>query len=84
MLIPSAPRYVREVATVGEHFDRDNLDPPGAQLSLLRAVVATGKPVVVVLVNGRTVTFGAGPGDGCVRPSGLVERLPQVFVFVSV
>ena len=32
-------RYFREVATVGEHFDRDNLDPAGAQLDLMRAVI---------------------------------------------
>merc|ERR1719174_918898 len=63
---PGFKPYVREVATVGEHFDRDNLDPVGAQLDLLRAVVAAapaGKGGGV-LVHGRTVTFGAGPGDG--------------------
>ena len=59
-----ADSYVREVATVGEHFDRDNLDPAGAQLPLMRAVLKAGKSVIIVLINGRTVTFGAGPGDG--------------------
>ena len=53
-----------QVATVGEHFDRDNLDPAGAQLPLLRAVVKASKNTIVVLIHGRTVTFGAGPGDG--------------------
>ena len=63
---PGFKPYVREVGTVGEHFDRDNLDPVGAQLDLLRAVVTAAPPgkVVVILVHGRTVTFGAGPGDG--------------------
>ena len=56
--------YVREVATVGEHFDRDNLDPAGAQLDLMKAVVSASKNVIIVLIHGRTVTFGAGPGDG--------------------
>ena len=49
---------------MGEHFDRDNLDPAGAQLPLLRAVVKASKNTIVVLIHGRTVTFGAGPGDG--------------------
>lgn len=53
-----------KVATVGEHFDRDSLDPPGAQLALLRSVVQVSPKVVLVLISGRTVTFGAGPGDG--------------------
>ncbi|MDD5658344.1 MAG: glycoside hydrolase family 3 N-terminal domain-containing protein [Elusimicrobia bacterium] len=32
--------------------DRDNLDLPGQQDELVRAVLATGKPTVVVLING--------------------------------
>ena len=48
----------------GEHFDRDNLDVVGAQLPLLKAVLETNKKVVVVLIHGRTVTFGAGWSDG--------------------
>lgn len=32
--------------------DRDSLDLPGAQNRLVKAVVATGKPVVVLLLNG--------------------------------
>jgi beta-glucosidase len=42
----------------GEGFDRSNLDLPGNQQQLLEAVVATGKPVVVVLQNGRPLTIG--------------------------
>ncbi|WP_395395940.1 glycoside hydrolase family 3 N-terminal domain-containing protein (plasmid) [Novosphingobium sp. BL-8A] len=38
---------------VGEMASQSNLDFPGRQLELLGAVVATGKPVVVVLINGR-------------------------------
>jgi beta-glucosidase len=37
----------------GEASSRSNLVLPGNQQQLLEAVVATGKPVVVVLVNGR-------------------------------
>jgi len=42
----------------GESFDRSNLDLPGNQAQLLEAVVATGKPVVLVLENGRPLTIG--------------------------
>jgi beta-glucosidase len=39
--------------TSGETRDRASLDLPGVQEDLVRAVVATGTPVVVVLVAGR-------------------------------
>jgi beta-glucosidase len=41
----------------GEGFDRSNLDLPGNQEQLLEAVAATGKPVVLVLQNGRPLTI---------------------------
>jgi beta-glucosidase len=37
----------------GEQASRSTLDLPGRQLDLLQAVTATGKPIVLVLVNGR-------------------------------
>ena len=37
----------------GEGFDRSDLDLPGNQEQLLEAVAATGKPIVLVLQNGR-------------------------------
>jgi beta-glucosidase len=42
----------------GEAFDRTSLDLPDNQEQLLEAVVATGKPVVLVLENGRPLTIG--------------------------
>jgi beta-xylosidase len=39
--------------TSGEFRDRASLDLPGAQEELVRAVIATGTPVVLVLVAGR-------------------------------
>jgi beta-glucosidase len=39
--------------TSGEFRDRASLDLPGVQEELIRAVVATGTPVVLVLVTGR-------------------------------
>jgi len=47
-----------QTGTVGEGSDADSLDLPGVQQQLLEAVVATGKPVVVVLTSGRPYTFG--------------------------
>ena len=42
-----------QTGTVGEGSDTDSLNLPGAQQALLEAVVATGKPVIVVLTSGR-------------------------------
>jgi beta-glucosidase len=41
----------------GEAASRSSLDLPGRQLDLVKAVVATGKPTVVVLMNGRPLTI---------------------------
>ncbi len=41
----------------GEGFDRSDLNLPGRQQELLEAVVGTGKPVVLVLQNGRPLTI---------------------------
>jgi beta-glucosidase len=46
-----------QAVTVGEHASRSSLDLPGRQELLLRSVVATGKPVVLVLINGRPMTI---------------------------
>lgn len=43
--------------TSGEANDRADLRLPGAQEELIRAVVATGTPTVVVLVNGRPLAL---------------------------
>ena len=50
----------------GEGADRPSLDIPGVQLALLAACVATGTPVVVVLVHGRPVTWGSDYGGAVV------------------
>jgi beta-glucosidase len=41
----------------GEAASRSTLDLPGHQLDLVRAVHATGKPIIVVLMNGRPLTI---------------------------
>jgi len=43
--------------TVGESASRTSLDLPGRQLELVQAVYATGKPVIVVLQNGRPISI---------------------------
>jgi len=43
--------------TVGESASRTSLDLPGRQLELVQAVYSTGKPVVVVLLNGRPMSI---------------------------
>lgn len=66
--IDEAARTAREsdvaIVAVGESADmsgeaasRASLDLPGNQLELVRAVVATGKPVVIVLMNGRPMAI---------------------------
>lgn len=42
--------------TCGENKSRTSLDLPGRQLDLLKAVQATGKPVVLILINGRPLS----------------------------
>ena len=42
----------------GEAASRVSLDLPGRQQELAQAVVALGKPVAIVLMNGRPVTIG--------------------------
>ncbi|HKO95597.1 MAG TPA: beta-glucosidase BglX [Pyrinomonadaceae bacterium] len=51
----------------GEAASRSSLDLPGRQLDLVKAIRATGKPVVVVLMNGRPMTI-----------SWLVENVPSI------
>jgi beta-glucosidase len=66
--IEEAVRIAREcdvaVVAVGESADmsgeaasRASLDLPGRQMDLVKAVVATGKPTIVVLINGRPLTI---------------------------
>jgi beta-glucosidase len=47
-----------QTGTIGEGSDADSLDLPGVQQELVAAVVATGKPVVVVLTSGRPYNLG--------------------------
>ena len=39
--------------TCGENKSRSSLELPGRQLDLLKAVEATGKPIILIMINGR-------------------------------
>ena len=45
-------------ADSGEASSRSDISLPGQQLGLVQAIAATGKPYVVVLMNGRPLTIG--------------------------
>jgi len=45
--------------TSGEGCDADTLELPGVQGQLLEAIIATGRPVVLVMVSGRPYALGA-------------------------
>lgn len=51
----NSERY-RDIRTCGENFDRDNLDLPGLQQELLEKVYASGKPTILILLNGRPLS----------------------------
>jgi beta-glucosidase len=59
--------------TVGEGNDTESLELPGVQRALVEAVVATGTPVVLVLVTGRPYVLDwALEGNGP-RPSAVLQ-----------
>jgi hypothetical protein len=63
--------------TNGEWSDRDCLDPAGTQLTLLQRVLReTSTRVVVVLVTGRALTFGAYNASG----HSLLDEVESVIV----
>jgi beta-glucosidase-like glycosyl hydrolase len=64
-----------------EGVDADDLDLPGAQMDLLYALVTQSTtPVVLVLVNGRPATFGAGMGNRWFPLNGILSKLAGVLV----
>jgi len=46
-----------DVSRVGEGLSRSGLNLPGRQEQLLQALYATGKPVILVLINGQPLTI---------------------------
>ncbi|MCD4669112.1 MAG: glycoside hydrolase family 3 C-terminal domain-containing protein [Actinomycetia bacterium] len=62
-----------EGCTSGESRDRANLDLPGVQEELVKAVYKTGTPLIVVLINGRPLSINWIAGN---IPSVLEAWLP--------
>jgi beta-glucosidase len=62
--------------TVGEGNDSESLELPGVQRELVEAVLAAGKPVVMVLITGRPYAVGwaldAVPGETDTKRPGAV------------
>ena len=44
----------------GEASSRSDISLPGSSMQLIQQIAATGKPYVVVLMNGRPLTIPAG------------------------
>jgi beta-glucosidase len=60
--------------TVGEGNDSESLELPGVQRRLVEALVATGTPVVMVLLTGRPYAIGwALDGDRDSAPAAVVQ-----------
>ena len=49
---------VKPASDSGEASSRSDISLPGQQTALIQAIAATGKPYVVVLMNGRPLTLG--------------------------
>ena len=58
--------------TVGEGNDAESLDLPGVQRELVEAVLATGTPVVLVVLTGRPYAIGWAL-DGDRRPGAVLQ-----------
>lgn len=59
--------------TVGEGNDSESLDLPGVQRELVEAVVATGTPVVLVLLTGRPYAISWALDGGGPRPAAVLQ-----------
>ncbi|MCP2266303.1 glycoside hydrolase family 3 N-terminal domain-containing protein [Promicromonospora thailandica] len=61
--------------TVGEGNDSESLDLPGVQRQLVEAVLATGRPVVMVLLTGRpyAIDWALDGAPGVARPGAVLQ-----------
>lgn len=58
--------------TVGEGNDSETLELPGVQRALIEKLIATGTPVVMVLITGRPYAIGWAL-DGDTRPAAVLQ-----------
>ncbi len=63
---PTSPSWcsARRRLMIGEHASRSSLDLPGRQQELLDAVLATGKPTIVLLMSARPLDLKGSPAAG--------------------
>ncbi|MCF4123640.1 glycoside hydrolase family 3 C-terminal domain-containing protein [Antribacter sp. KLBMP9083] len=59
--------------TVGEGNDSESLELPGVQRQLVEAVLATGTPVVMVLLTGRPYAIGWALDGDAAKPGAVVQ-----------
>ena len=59
--------------TIGEGNDSESLELPGVQRQLVEAVVATGTPVVMVLITGRPYAIGWALDGADPRPAAVLQ-----------
>lgn len=59
--------------TVGEGNDSESLELPGRQRQLLEAVIATGTPVLMVLLTGRPYAIGWAVDGGPNAPAAVLQ-----------
>ncbi|WP_349899634.1 beta-xylosidase/alpha-l-arabinosidase [Parafrigoribacterium soli] len=59
--------------TVGEGNDSESLELPGVQRKLVEAVVATGTPVVMVLLTGRPYAVGWALDGSAAKPGAVLQ-----------
>jgi len=59
--------------TIGEGNDSESLELPGVQRQLVEAVVATGTPVVMVLITGRPYAIGWALDGPDPRPAAVLQ-----------
>ncbi|MGV8978543.1 MAG: beta-glucosidase [Cellulomonas sp.] len=59
--------------TVGEGNDAESLELPGVQRQLVEALVATGTPVVMVLLTGRPYAIGWALDGSGARPGAVLQ-----------
>jgi beta-glucosidase-like glycosyl hydrolase len=59
--------------TIGEGNDAESLELPGVQRQLVEAVVATGTPVVMVLITGRPYAIGWALDGTDPRPAAVLQ-----------
>ena len=70
-------------ASTGEGADRTSIALAGVQLDLLHAVIATGKPTIIVLVHGRPAAFGEDHGGAVTSKFGSFPMYLQADALVA-